>query len=107
MSQKPPHARTSYSLDPDETGDFRKRTEQTFIELRKAIDDGNEDTGKVKKMVEEIKTSTDEIVKIFGSIKGGVRVLGWCGHGVKWLLIISAGAAAIKLGLVTWLGIGK
>jgi hypothetical protein len=72
---------------------------------------------KIMELVEEQarqrKWSTEEVEIIEGWIKAGraLRALGWLGGLLKPMLIgagaIIAALAAIRLGLIDWLGVGK
>lgn len=44
----------------------------------------------LEKEIDEIKTDVKELLEIFHASKGFIKVLGWIGVGVKWILTIAA-----------------
>ena len=49
----------------------------------------------IKKLLDETSTTVSEVRDLFAALKGGVKVLGWLGTGVKWLGFVAAGCTAV------------
>lgn len=48
----------------------------------------------LEKQAEKQQEPLQEILLMFGSVKGGIQVLGWLGNIAKWVSVVTAGAAA-------------
>lgn len=54
----------------------------------------------------EISRNTADIVEVWQSVKGGMRVLGWLGLAAKWLAIVAGCVTAVSAAVYALLHFG-
>lgn len=85
-------------------GDQRMaRIEQQLADQRQAIFDNTTTTQQTAsttaentRAIKAVHDRTDEMVELFNAMKGGFKVLGWLGQGVKWAAPVIGAIAAAK-----------
>ena len=71
--------------------------EKALTDMKNAHDD-------TRRLVDELSSSTQELLCILHACKGGLTVLGWLGKCMKWLTIVATGIAALYTILHAFVG---
>ena len=63
--------------------------------IEKRLEAGDLAIHNLRASVAQIQSDTSELLEIFRASKGFIKVMGWAGNGIRWLVLTAASAGAL------------